>query len=193
MDTDEIEDRTKGIPQRARISTSNLGMSRAGDEHTTCDIDFANLGLMDALDLAILIEEEAGERLEELSRMVGTGRDEGASDFFRSMARNERIHGDQLSTRRWRLFQDAPSRVRRKMIFDVEAPGYHQVHTCMSTREAIQVSIEAEQRAYEFYTEALQFVDDFTTRDLFRQLQTEEKEHRELLSRRLAELPVEES
>lgn len=159
--------------------------------HPAANIDFTALELMDALDLAVLIEQEAAERYEELAQMVGTCDAGDAADLFTWMARNEKLHGSQLAARRWRLFRDAPPRIRLEMIFDVEAPGYRRVHAYMTPREAMTVSIESERKAYEFYTEALAVVEDADVRELFRQLRGEEREHCHLLAGRLDEYPIE--
>ena len=84
-------------------------------------IDFAKLSLKDALDLAIFIEEEAKERYEQFSKLVG-GRYKGdADEVFKNMAGYEARHGAELSARRKKLFGGAPSSVTSDMVEDVEA------------------------------------------------------------------------
>ena len=56
-------------------------------------IDFASLSLMDALDLAILIEDEAKERYEDFAAQMEQHRTPEAAKFFRLMAVNEATHG----------------------------------------------------------------------------------------------------
>ena len=74
-------------------------------------IDFAALDLQDALDLAILVEEEAQERYVELVDQMEMHHTKEAATFFAAMARNEQKHGDELRARRRALFGDAPRRV----------------------------------------------------------------------------------
>ena len=58
----------------------------------TKDIDFAKLSLQDALDLAVLIEEEARERYEEFAHQMRLHHTHEAARFFRFMAGNEEKH-----------------------------------------------------------------------------------------------------
>ena len=85
-------------------------------------LDFSTLDLMDALDLAILIEVEAFERYKYFSEQLGYRSPGDAASIFRSMAENESKHGQQLNERREELFGDKPLRVSKDSLFDVEAP-----------------------------------------------------------------------
>ena len=60
-------------------------------------IDLAALSLMDALDLAILVEDEARERYEEFAFQMEQHRTPEAAKFFRYMVENESKHGDELA------------------------------------------------------------------------------------------------
>ena len=75
-------------------------------------IDFASLSLQDALDLAILVEEEAQERYLEFVDQMEQHHTPEAAKFFAMMARNEQKHGEELRARRHGLFGDAPRRVK---------------------------------------------------------------------------------
>lgn len=153
------------------------------------NIDFARLDLRDALDLAILIEEEAKERYDEFQRIVG-GRYRGdASDVFRTMAGYEAKHGAQLSERRKKLFGEAPARVTRAMIDDVEAPDRGKPRVFMSARQALEVALASEEKAHDFFDEALRHVKDPEVTKLFTELRGEEIEHKRLLEARLGDLP----
>ena len=88
------------------------------------NIDFASLSLQDALDLAILVEEEAQERYLEFVDQMEQHHTPEAAKFFAMMARNEQKHGEELRARRHDLFGDAPRRVKPSMLWDVEAPDY---------------------------------------------------------------------
>ncbi|HUL60797.1 MAG TPA: ferritin family protein [Anaeromyxobacteraceae bacterium] len=148
-------------------------------------IDFRKLDLRDALDLAILIEEDAKERYEEFTRIVG-GRYRGdASDVFRMMASNEAKHGAQLLERRRELFQDQPRRVNREMIEETEAPDRGKPRTFMSARQAVEVAISSEEKAHDFFDAAAREVTDPEVKRLFEDLRAEEADHRRLLARRL--------
>ena len=82
------------------------------------NLDFSALDLMDALDLAILIEVEALERYKFFAEQIGHRFPGDAASVFRSMAANEAKHGKQLSDRRQELFGDKPLRVSKDAIFE---------------------------------------------------------------------------
>lgn len=152
-------------------------------------IDFAALSLKDALDLAILIEEEARERYEEFVDQLELHHTAEAAEFFRHMAANETKHGEELSARRQELFGDAPRAVTRAMLWDVEAPEYHQARVFMSARHAMEVALDAETKAHDFFAEALRHVADADVKALFEELRDEEIEHQRLVNQHLATLP----
>ena len=69
-------------------------------------VDFSKLTLMDALDLAILIEFEAFQRYTQFADRLGSRSPDDAASVFQSMAVNEKKHGDELAERRKKLFGD---------------------------------------------------------------------------------------
>lgn len=147
------------------------------------------LTTQDALDLAILMEEEAQERYLVLARQVG-GRYAGdASDMFRAMATNEVRHGQQLSDRRRKLFGDAPRNVGRDMLYQVEAPDMGAVRVFMSARQAMEVALASEQKAREFFERALVAVSDPELRAMLSELREEEAQHEAWVRTRLENLP----
>lgn len=154
-------------------------------------IDFSKLTLMDALDFACLIEVEAAQRYEEFAESMGHRRTGDAASVFRSMAENERKHGEELAQRRHALFGDTPPRVKRDDLFDVEAPDYGAPRSNMSTRAAFEVALAAEQKAHAFYDTALPTIEQPEVRALFKELQAEEVEHIHMVERILAGLPPE--
>lgn len=154
-------------------------------------IDFAQLTLQDALDYAILIEEEARQRYQDFSELVGKRYEGDAATFFDSMVVNEEKHRENLATRRATLFGDAPSRVNPDAIIDIEAPETSQPRNYMSTRQALEIALEAERKAYDFFDEALAHVKDAEVQALFMELRTEELEHQGLVAALLARVPGE--
>lgn len=153
-------------------------------------IDFSKLSLQDALDLAILVEEEAKERYEEFARLVG-GRYPGDADAaFLEMAGNEARHGQELAERRKKLFKGAKRRVDRSMLDDVEAPDRGKPRVFMSPRQAFEVALESEQKAHDFFAEALKHVKDRGVKKLFEELRDEEKKHQAWLKKKIAKLPT---
>ena len=86
-------------------------------------LDLSKLSLMDALDLAILIEEEAHQRYKMFASQVGgAGSGYDAASFFASMAENEAKHGNELLARRIEMFGKVPMKVKLTDLFVVEAP-----------------------------------------------------------------------
>jgi rubrerythrin len=156
----------------------------------TATIDFAGLTLQDALDLAILIEEEAKERYLELAQFVGGRYPGDAGDVFRMMAGNEEKHGAQLAERRRKLFGRKRPRVDRSMLFDVEAPDLGKARVFMSARQAVEVALESEEKAYDFFRSALKHVKDRQVKKLFEELEGEEKAHQALLRKAMRKLPT---
>jgi rubrerythrin len=152
-------------------------------------IDFKKLTLQDALDLAILIEEEAKERYEQFAKIVG-GRYAGdASDMFRDMAKNEAKHHADLLAKRTSLFGDAPRRVSSAAIDDVEAPDRGTPRVFMSARQALEVALSSEVKAHDFFAAALKHVSDPKVQALFTELRDEEAQHQKYVKARLDKLP----
>jgi len=116
------------------------------------------------------------------------GYDAGA--FFASMAENEAKHGQELEIRRKALFGDAPARLTLDDLFDVEAPEMGAPRRGMSTMQAFEVGLEAEQKAYDFYDMALPGITDPEVVALFTELRDEEAEHVEMLKEQMAKLPA---
>jgi rubrerythrin len=144
-------------------------------------IDFASLSLQDALDLAILVEEEAQERYVELVDQMEMHHTKGAATFFAAMARNEQKHGDELRARRRSLFGDAPRRVTRQQLWDVEAPGYDEVRIYMSARQAMETALRSEVKAHDFFVQAIPHIQDPEVKKLFQELRDEEVLHQALV------------
>ena len=152
-------------------------------------INFANLSLMDALDLAILVEDEAQERYADFAEQMDQHRTPQAAQFFRYMVENEAKHGRELLARRIQRFGDAPRSVTRAMIFDIEAPDYDAARAFMSPRKAMEAALASEVKAHTFFVSALPALKDAEVRALFEELRDEEVDHQELVKVELAKLP----
>lgn len=152
-------------------------------------VDFKTLTLQDALDLAILVEEEAQERYGEFAQQMETHHTPEAARFFRDMVGYEAKHGAELASRRERLFPGEPRRVGRNDLWDVEAPEYDEARAFMSIRAAMEVALHAERKAYAYFDEALAGVSDPEVRTLFEELRQDERHHEALVLRELAKYP----
>lgn len=152
-------------------------------------IDFSGIDARDALDLAILIEEEAMERYLEFQKLVG-GRYLGdASDVFGIMADAEAKHQAELVARRNRLFHGAARRVDRTWLDDVEAPDRGAPRVFMGPRQALEVALASEQKARDFFASAGPRVRDPEVKALFRELEAEELQHQSYIEKALTSLP----
>ena len=155
-------------------------------------VDFASLSLQDALDLAILVEEEAQERYLEFVDQMEQHHTKEAARFFAAMATNEQKHGDELKARRRSLFGDAPRRMKRSMLWDVEAPDYDQPRAFMSARQAMEVALRSETKAHEFFVQAIPHLSDPEVKKLFQELRDEEVLHQALVREAMRSLPEDE-
>jgi len=151
-------------------------------------LDFANLSLLDALDLAVLVEEEAMERYGELAEQLEQHNTDEAARFFRFMEKNEAKHRAALLEQRTARFPDEPRVVRREMLFDIEAPEYDEARVFMSVRDALDTAMRAETKARAFFEGALDELEDPDVRALFVELRDEEIEHQELVQKQIDKL-----
>ena len=156
----------------------------------TIQLDISTMNLQDALDMAVLVEKEAEERYLLFAEQLGKRYRGDAADFFTMMARNEQLHGIEIAERRHLLFGDTPSRVTANRVeYDIEAPDLGKPRRYMSPRHALEIAMESEVKAYEFYDQALAGIQDPTVRKLFEELRDEEAEHQRLLNEQKAKYP----
>lgn len=154
-------------------------------------INFSKLTLMDALDLAHLIEVEACNRYAQFAAQLGQRGVGDAASVFQSMVDNEKKHGDELAKRRKTHFGDAPAKVTLDDLFDVEAPDVGAPRWNMSALEAFKVALAAERKAFAFYDQALPNVRQPDVKALFEELREEEAEHIRMVEDIIAKLPPE--
>ncbi len=152
-------------------------------------LDVSKLSLMDALDLATLIEVEAYRRYTQFAERLGSHAGDDAASVFQSMAINENKHGEQLTERRLALFGDAKPRVTIDDIFDVEAPDFGMTRWYMSPYKAYLVALSSEKKAFEFYDQALRHVTQPDIKALFEELREEEAEHVRMIEEIIEKLP----
>jgi rubrerythrin len=153
------------------------------------DIEFASLSIKDALDLAILVEDEAEERYRELAENLEHHNTKDAARFFRFMMGCEAKHGEELRAKREELFGEEPTTVDRSMLWDVEAPAYETARSFMTLQDALDVAMAAETKAFEFFDGALPEVEDPEVRELFTELRQEEVEHMQMVREQMKKLP----
>ena len=147
----------------------------------TLELDFSKLSGTDVLDMAIAIEDEAQIYYEQLASWVEGKADDEVAAFFRRMATREERHRQQIETQRERLFGDAPKSNAAGVSWAVEAPDFDAIPNDASLRQAFDVAMDAESRAYDYYDGALDYTTDDTVTDLFEGLRQSEAEHKRLL------------
>jgi rubrerythrin len=152
-------------------------------------IDFEKITLMDALDLATLVEQEAKERYSEFAHQMTTHHNPDAARFFLRMIQIESTHELRIAARRKKLFGDVPPTVRREMIFDIEAPEYDEARSDMTVRRALEAALTSEKKAFDFFDAAAKRVKDPGVLELFTELRAEEEEHQGYVVAELAKLP----
>ena len=154
-------------------------------------IDLAKLSLMEALDLAVLIEYEAYERYNMFAAQHGHQFPGDATSIFSTMADNESKHGEALAERRKALFGDVPVSVSLDDLFDVEAPEMGAPRFNMSPLQAMEIALASEQKAFDFFDQALTKISDPDIKELFTELRDEEAEHVRMAKEIIASLPPE--
>lgn len=152
-------------------------------------IDLASLTLQDALDLAILLEDESRDRYQEYAGIMGNQLATQVSGMFQAMAAGEARHSAQLAARRRALFADAPRRLSREVVSEVEAPDAGARHVFDSPREAMEAALLSEERAHQFYAAALPQVRDPEVRALFAEIAAEEERHQAFLRELVRHMP----
>lgn len=155
----------------------------------TDDIDFSRLSLRDTLDLAIYVEEEAKERYDDFAAQLEAHRTQDTAKFFRFMADNEIKHAERLVAQRRELFGDEPTTADTSILYDIEAPEFDAARAFMSIRAALDVAMESEVKAYQFYDSALAKITDAEVRELFLELRDEEARHQEMITEIMAKIP----
>jgi len=153
------------------------------------DIDFSTLSLRDTLDLAIAIEEEAKERYDEFAEQLEAHHTPEVAKFFRFMSDNEVKHAQVLADQRRELFADEPSTADTSGLYDIEAPEYDGARAFMPINDALQVALDAEVKAYQFYDQALPSVTDDGVKQLFVRLRDEEVRHQEMIKEIMTKVP----
>jgi rubrerythrin len=152
-------------------------------------LDYSKLTLMDALDLASLIELEAFKRYTQFAERLGGGSGDDAASVFEAMAVNEGKHGEEIAARRVALFGEVRPNVTLDDIFDVEAPEVGAPRWNMSALKAYHVALSSEKKAFAFYDQALRYVSQPDVKALFEELRAEEAEHVQMIEAILEKLP----
>jgi len=152
-------------------------------------LDFALLTPADALDLAILLEEQARQTYLELVDLVADAAGEpDVLEFLRSMARHEQRHAQELLARRESLYPDVLPRVTAEQLEPLGRIEVPSPTAMLSLRAGLEAALAAEQRAEAYFRQALAEVSDTEVRRLLEELAEEEVEHQRAVTARLVAL-----
>jgi rubrerythrin len=134
--------------------------------------------LAEFMSLALAMESEAAQRYAELADTMETANNVEVAELFRKMANIETGHARAIMNKmRWREY--APP--RRASPFGAsdgpETPGDETVHYLMQPYHALELALECEERAEQFYAELALSAEDADVREAARTLEAEEREH----------------
>jgi rubrerythrin len=146
------------------------------------EVDFSRLDAQDALDIAIVIEDEAQLAYEHLAEWVAGDGNTEAAEFFQRMAVREKRHKQEIIDRRKELFGDAPPRHDESAPWQAEVPDYEALAKNVTLEDAFKVAMGAETRAHDFYAEALDYLAEERVVELFEWLKKAEIEHQRMLT-----------
>ena len=146
------------------------------------EVDFSRMDGQDALDIAIVIEDEAQLAYEHLADWVAGDGNPEAAEFFKRMAVREKRHKEEVTARRTDLFGDVPPRHDEAAPWEAEVPDYESLGRKVTLEEAFNVAMGAETRAHDFYAEALEYIEEPKVAELFDWLRKAELEHQRMLT-----------
>lgn len=147
-------------------------------------LDFSALTVMAALEVALLMEEDARDRYSELARRFASNAP--VADFFKRMSKAESHHARGLLQRR-RAFDDDDFTVTDDMIPKMETP-LPDDPAAATPKHALELALMAEQKSAAFYAAALSEIRDPQVKQLFTSLEHDEREHEKLVRKELDRL-----
>lgn len=150
------------------------------------EVDFSKMDGRDALDIAIVIEDEAQLAYEHLAEWVASDGNTEAAEFFNRMAVREKRHKAEIGERRRELYGEAPVRHDEDAPWQAEVPDYESLGKNVNLEEAFKVAMGAETRAHDFYADAIDYIEDETVVELFDWLRKAEIEHQRMLTEEMA-------
>lgn len=134
---------------------------------------------------ACAFEREAVERYTEFADVLETHNNRDAAALFRSLATQEARHAEELMrSMGWQQPPAPPSAQQAPRGADLQ-----QAHYLMQPWHALQVALEAEREAHDFFAALARRSDSDEVRQAALRLQAEEQEHIALLQGWLAKVP----
>ncbi|HEY0822639.1 MAG TPA: ferritin family protein [Ramlibacter sp.] len=134
---------------------------------------------------ACAFEREAVERYTEFADVLETHNNREAAALFRQLATQEARHAEELMrSMGWQQPPAPPPRQQVPLGADLQ-----QAHYLMHPWHALQVALEAEHEAHDFFAALVARSDSEEVRRAALRLQAEEREHIALLQGWLAKVP----
>jgi len=135
---------------------------------------------------ALALESEAAQRYLEFAEIMDRHNNAEVAQLFRLLASQEAEHAQQIRGRIRDPAALTPSHGRRSP----QVAELEQAHYLMQPWHALQIAIEAERRAHDFFASIALSSDSEELRKIATQLQAEEREHLTLLEQWLGRVPV---
>ena len=135
-----------------------------------------DMDVLSALEVAISREKGAQEFYAGIAEIIPTDK---VSNKFKYLSTIEETHFDQLSDMYVKLSGGKQPKIDTKTVSEI---GQHKVDKTITTEEAIELAMRAEQKAYEFYRNAALKSKSKAAKDMFEHLAAEELEHKRLFS-----------
>lgn len=145
----------------------------------------------DLLNHAYVLECDAEERYESLADQMEMANNDEVAQLFRKLAVVEGKHAQEIKSRMGSL--EAPSRAPWEFDWDdmesPEAVDLSDIHYKMSPYHALSIALQAERRAYEFFSRVAEAAKDDDIRKLAAEFAKEEEEHVEIVQAMLKRTP----
>jgi len=142
---------------------------------------------------AVVLEDEAASRYDELADSMAVHHNREVEALFRKMAKFSRMHRDEAIERAESSGSKLPGLKPWEFEWqDDESPesgAMDQAHYLMTAHHALQLAIAAERRAERFYARIGRDAQDAGIRALAQEFAAEEAEHAEALERWLESQP----
>ena len=140
---------------------------------------------------ALALEIESTERYAELAELMEGHNNNDVSKLFEKMSDIEKLHVEQiLELISKHEMEDLPKTDWKWVSAEgPETTDPADLHYLMTPNHALQLALVNEQRAYEYYSDIANNTQDKESRDLARELATEEEEHVALVKVWLAKYP----
>jgi len=147
--------------------------------------------LADLFAVAYRIEADAVERYELLADQMETHNNPELVAVFRDLCRAEKIHRDEIQRLAGEI--DVVTHARQLPCWDrgdsPEEVDLGAAHYMMTPWHALQMALEGEKRALDFFTSAMETAKDSQVKKLAEEFAEEEAEHVNLVHRLLRRYP----